>query len=177
MLEIIFIAVLIVIGVISSEWDHWFGGLVIAVSCLTAAQWWFQIAVWATILANPGLALGALVAYIATGLVYATAIRFPRWITGRQSNIESEWKDYIRSNPGHSSEEDFHANYRFRPFTAAYNADRIAAWAMLWPWGVLWDCTHRPVRFVYEHIARLFSGLLVRQETNAIKRATQKKGL
>ena len=176
MIELVALVVVVGLGVASIEYDNWFGGFVSFIAVGAAAQWWFQVPVWATILANPILAVGALVAYVIVGLVYATMIRFPRWISACEPRIQSAWADYVRRNPDDHSEEAFRESYSFRDFTAAHNSDRLASWAALWPWGVAWDLVNRPVRWVYRSAYRAFSGILESVERRAIARAVVKKG-
>ena len=176
MIEIVAIAIVLVIGIASIEYDNWYGGFVSFLAVGVAAQWWFQVPVWATVLANPMLGIAALVAYILVGLAYATMIRFPRWIRACEPRIQSAWEDYVRRNPTDHSEEAFRESYSFRDFTASHNGDRIASWAVLWPWGVAWDLVNRPVRFIYRNLHTLFSRILASVERRAIRRVVVKKG-
>lgn len=176
MLEILAIVVITVLGIASVEWDNWFGGTVTFIGTLAAVQWWFALPVWATIVANPLLIISALVAYIVVGVAYSSLIRYPRWLASRQEQINTEWVAHCRANPDNIDEEAFHASYRFRPFTAASNSDRLAVWAAMWPWGVSWDIINRPVRAVYQHIHQAFGRALVKIERRAISRAPTRKG-
>lgn len=174
MLEIIVIAAIIITGIVACELDSFVGGSVTFLGVLAAAQLWFAIPVWATITATPVVAVLALAAYVAVGLVYAVAIRFPRFLASRQTQIGEDWKDYIRNNPD-DTEEDFRQSYRFRPYTAAANDSRIVSWAMLWPWGLAWDAANRPVRFIYRQLAHMCAGLLARAERRAILKSFDKE--
>lgn len=176
MLEIIALIVIAVLGIASVEWDNWFGAVVTLIGTAAAVQWWFQVPVWATVVANPLLILSAIVVYVAIGLSYSTMIRFPRWIRSRTPQIASAWLDYVKMNPDDHSEEAFRESYRFRDFTAAYNGDLIASWAIMWPWGLAWDLVNRPIRFVYRNVYRAFEGVLANIERRAVARAVTKKG-
>lgn len=176
MLEILALAVIAVLGIASIEYENWFGGFVSFLAVGAAVQWWFQVPVWATALANPLLGVAALVAYVLIGLAYATMIRFPRWIRARETQIASAWNDYVRANPTNYSHDDFRKSYRFRDFTASWNSHRISSWAVLWPWGVAWDIINRPIRWIYRNLHTLFSGVLAAIERRAIQRASTKKG-
>ncbi len=176
MLEILALAVIAVLGIASVEWDNWFGGFVTFVGTLAVVQWWFALPVWATIVANPLLIVGAVVAYVIIGLSYATLIRFPRWISACAPQISRLWDDYVKANPTDYSHDGFRQSYRFREYTASWNSDRIASWAIMWPWGLAWDLVNRPVRMVYRHIYRAFEGVLARVERRAIEQASTKKG-
>ena len=173
MLEIIVIAAIVITGIVACELDSFVGGSVTFLGVLAAAQLWFAIPVWATITAAPVVAVLALIAYVAVGLVYAVAIRFPRFLASRQDQIHSAWAEHIRNIPN-DTEEDFRQSYRFRPYTAAANDGRIVSWAMLWPWGLAWDAANRPVRFIYRQLAHMCAGLLARAERRAILKSFDK---
>ena len=173
MLEIIVIAAIVITGIVACELDSFVGGGLTFLGVLAAAQLWFAIPVWATITATPVVAVLALAAYVAVGLAYAVAVRFPRFLASRQDQIHSAWLDYSRNNPG-DTVEDFRQSYRFSPYTAAANDSRIVSWAMLWPWGLAWDAANRPVRWMYQALARLCAGLLARAERRAILKASNK---
>jgi hypothetical protein len=175
MIEMIIILTLLVVGCIASELDSFVGGTLTLISLVSAVQLWFGVGVWSMIVAAPALAVVVLAAYVATGMAYAVFVRFPRFLHARQDQIDSAWKDFKRDNPGeHDDEQAFHDNHRFRPYTASANESRIAAWTMLWPWGLCWDATNRPVRWMYTKLARLASGWLIRAENKAINRITKK---
>lgn len=173
MLETIIIAAIVITGIVACELDSFVGGATTFVALLAAAQLWFAIPVWATVTATPVVAVLALAAYVAVGLAYAVIIRFPRFLAARQDQIHSEWAEHIRNNPN-DTEEDFRQSYRFRPYTAAANDSRIVSWAMLWPWGLAWDAANRPVRWMYQALARLCAGLLARAERRAIVKSLKK---
>lgn len=173
MIETIIIAAIIITGIIACEIDSFKGGGLTFLGLLAAAQLWFAIPVWATITAAPVVAVVAVVAYITLGVAYAAVIRFPRFLASRQSAIHEAWKSHIRENPN-TSVEDFRASYRFQPFTAAANDHRIASWAMLWPWGLAWDATNRPVRWTYRLTAQACSRILAQAESRAITRSLDK---
>ena len=173
MLEIIVIAAIVITGIIACELDSFIGGGLTFLGVLAAAQLWFAVPVLATITAAPVVAVLALIAYVAVGLAYAVLVRFPRFLASRQTQIGEAWKDYIRNNPD-DTEEDFRQSYRFRPYTAAANDNRIASWALLWPWGLAWDAANRPVRWMYQALSKACAGLLARAERRAILKASNK---
>ena len=174
MFEIIFVIAVLIVGIVSAEWDNWFGGLVTFAGTAAIVQWWFNVPLMAIALANPSLVVLSLVAYILVGLVYASFVRFPRWIDSKRVSIEQAWKEHVnvnkKENPECITEHHFQASYRFQPFTASHNADRIASWAVLWPWGLAWDAANRPIRWIYRHVHSMFAGILERQERAAIRR-------
>ena len=173
MLEAIIIAAIITTGIVACELDSFVGGAATFIALLAAAQLWFAVPVWATITAAPVVAVLALASYVAVGLAYAVAIRFPRFLATRQTQIDEDWRDYIRNNPNDTG-EDFRKSYRFRPYTAAANDSRIVSWAMLWPWGLAWDAANRPVHFIYRQLAHMCAGLLARAERRAIVKSLKK---
>lgn len=173
MLEIIVIAAIVITGIIACELDSFIGGAATFIAILAAAQLWFAVPVLATITAAPVVAVLALAAYVAVGLAYAVIIRFPRFLAARQDQIHSAWAEHIRNNPD-DTEEDFRQSYRFRPYTAAANDNRIASWALLWPWGLAWDAANRPVRLIYRHLSHMCAGLLARAERRAIVKSLKK---
>lgn len=170
MVELIIIATLLIIGIIASELDSFVGGSLTLVAVLLAAQTWFGVAVWATFLAFPASMIAALVGYIAVGLLYAVFIRFPRFLVERQTDIDTAWKNYCKANPAaeYQTPQQFKDSYHFKSFSAARNDHKIAAWAMMWPWGIAWDATNRPVRWLYSAMASACSIFLERIEKRAI---------
>ncbi len=175
MIETVILLFILFVGIIACELDSFVGGAITLLGLLGIAQAWFHIPVLAIITANPTIIVVALAVYVLVGVGYATLIRFPRYLASRQSQIASAWTEFKKQNTGEdATEEAFRASYRFSPFTAAQNDHRIVAWAMLWPWGLAWDAVNRPVRWMYEIMARACAGILARAERRAVVHATKK---
>lgn len=147
----LFMLLVLVAGIISAEFDSIFGGVITLIGLAGGAQFLFGYPVWETVVANPFWIFVALVGYTVVGVLYAVFIKYTRFLKKYESHIKSEWDRFKKDFPD-STHEDFMESSRYREFKPKSNVDRITAWVVLWPWGVLWDLTHRPFTFIYNNV-------------------------
>lgn len=155
----LFVIFVLVIGVVSTEFDSFFGGGITLILLGAGAQFLFDIPVWSSIVANPFLVIAGLVAYIAVGITYGVYFRYADYIRKSANYIKHDWEEFKKKHPG-ASNDDFRKSSYYSSYTPSKNSDKIAAWVMLWPWGVFWDLCHKPIRWVYNNMYS-FTGRLL----------------
>jgi hypothetical protein len=181
----IFMLAFIVIGIVANEMDSFWMGAATLLVGLAGMEFLFDVPVWASIFANPLMLLLYAAVYVAVGSLYTGLWSWPNFIREHADNIKMDygsWKnDLIRSNrvekrrtladlaQGKEAEqadeitdpnldtsfETFldSSNYRY---PASRHKDRLAAWVLMWPFGLLWDLMHRPARWIWNTV---YSGL------------------
>ena len=176
----LFVAAIFVCGIWSSEYDNIFTGTFTLVALAAGAQL-FGIPVIAVILANPLLLVVGVVAYIGIGLAYAVMYRYADFLRQRTSGIKIDWKEfqiaYKKDNDttGDPTHEEFRVSSKYVKYSPKYNADRIAAWTMMWPWAVFWDLTHKPIRWVYDTMYIFASRMLEKVSTRVSDKILDQK--
>jgi hypothetical protein len=162
----LFVIAIFVCGIWSAEYDNMFGGTFTLVALAAGAEFLFNVPVIATILANPLLLVGGVVAYIGVGMAYAVLYRYVDFLRQRASSIKLAWGEfqiaYKKDNDtkGEPTRDMFRQSYQYQAYSPKYNADRIAAWVMMWPWAVFWDLSHKPIRWVYDTMYKFASRVL-----------------
>jgi hypothetical protein len=157
----LFIIAVFACGIWSAEYDNMFGGSFTLVALAAGAQFLFGIPVYQTILANPLLLVVGVVAYIGIGLAYAVMYRYADYLRRHASQIKRKWEEFQLSHQKTHGKDttptrsDFRNSYSYQEYAPKYNADRIAAWVMMWPWAVFWDLSHKPLRFMYNNMYSL----------------------
>jgi hypothetical protein len=171
----LFLLVAFIALAFSIEADSFFAGSVLLVIFAGIAQFIFDIAILSYIAANPLLTIFALIFYAAIGIAYAAFWRLPIFVDKNAEYIKNEYVIFCKANEGHdTSFEAFTTSYRYRQFTVAYNKDAVASWVLLWPIGVLWELSHKPIRWLW---SMLYSGIgssLEKINTNAAAKIIQK---
>jgi len=154
----LFVLAIFACGILSAETDNMFGGAITLVLLAIGADVLFGYPVFSLILANPLLLIVGVVAYIAVGLAYAVMYRYADFLKRRAGDIKMKWGDFqISYKKEHGKDatptrDQFRNSSTYTEFTPKYNADRIAAWVMMWPWAVFWDLSHKPLRFMYNNM-------------------------
>lgn len=155
----LFVVFVIITGIVSNEMDSFFGGGLTLVLLAGGSQFLFGIPVWASIVANPFLVILGIVAYTAIGIAYGVFVRYAEFLNDNADKIKSKWNSFLRENPAATTEEFRKSSY-YRDFTPSHNAEKIVLWVTLWPWGALWDLSHKPIRYVYNNMYGLTGRLL-----------------
>lgn len=152
----IFVVIVLAAGIVSSEFDSFTGGAITFVGSLLVANYWFGIPVIAAIIASPVQLLIIFAVYVLVGGLYATYFKYPDFLEANVHHIKDRFNQFKKSKgPDYSEkqlkemffESDFYEKYR--PYK---NKERIASWVLMWPWGGLWDLTHKPVRSIYRFV-------------------------
>lgn len=154
----LFVVAIFACGIWSAETDNYFGGALTLIALALGAQFLFDIPVFSSIVANPLLLIVGVVAYIGIGLAYAVFYRYADFLKKNAHDIKMDWENFQHeykkqhgkdSNP---TREQYRSSSYYNRFTPKHNADRIAAWVMMWPWAVFWDLCHRPIRWTYNNM-------------------------
>jgi hypothetical protein len=90
----LFVIFVLVIGVVSTEFDSFFGGGITLILLGAGAQFLFDIPVWSSIVANPFLVIAGLVAYIAVGITYGVYFRYADYIRKSANYIKHDWEEF-----------------------------------------------------------------------------------
>jgi hypothetical protein len=177
----LFLIAVFACGIWSAEYDNMFGGTFTLVAFAVGAQL-FGVPVFATILANPLLLVVGVVAYIGVGLAYGVMYRYADYLRFRAAHIKMKWGEfqieYKKTNDLDDSvptRDEFRKSYQYREFTPSSNADRIAAWVMMWPWAVVWDLCHKPLRWAYNNMYSLAGKALDRVGEKVSNKILDKK--
>ena len=157
----LFVMFILVVGVVSTEIDSFFGGAITLIFLAAGSQFLFGYPVWASIVANPLLVVVGVVAYVAVGIVYGVYFRYADFLRKRADNIKQSWDSFKKKN-ANATHDDFRNAYEYKDYTPSANSDKIIAWVMLWPWGVFWDLCHKPIRWVYNNMYSFTGQLLDR---------------
>jgi len=152
----IFMLAVLVLGIVSAEYDSFFMGSATLLVGLAVAEFVFAVPVWAAIVANPLMVLMIIALYVAVGALYTALWRWPDWINTRAPAIKSAFADWTRDNNGMPVEggyatafEAFTHSYKYRDFTAAENKERLSTWTLMWPWSLFWVLANRPARWIW----------------------------
>lgn len=165
----LFMLAVLVVGIVSAEFDSIFGGIITLLFFSIGAQIIFDYPILSTVLANPLWIFIGVVGYTVVGMLYAVYIKYVRFLKKYESEIVAEWKVYKDLNP-ERTHDDFLGSSAYRPYTPKRNIDKITAWVVLWPWAVIWDLSHRPFIFIYDNVYSITGRML----DAAGKRVTKK---
>lgn len=154
-----FILVVIVFaaGAASCEYDSIAGGIITAILLIGGLQL-LGYSIFSTIIASPFVVFLLLFGYIAAGAAYAVMYRYPKYLYKNRQDIERAYKDWEKAG----SERPFESSHHFRDFSPGSNIERITSWVMLWPWGALWDLSHRPFIWFYNTVYKAIGKVLDR---------------
>lgn len=149
----LFMLVCLVAMIISIENDSFFMGSVSILVTAGVSQFVFGIPVLSSIVYNPFLAIFFLIFYTAVGSAYAAFWRLPNFLQNRQTDIEDEFLRYSKdSNVLTPNTEDFMNSSYYKRFTVSHNKDAVASWVLLWPVGMLWELSHKPIRWIWNQV-------------------------
>jgi len=149
----LFVLVALVALIISIENDSFFLGSAALIIIAGIAQFVFGIAVLATIVANPLATLFFIVFYIALGSAYAGFWRLPDFVNSRSKEIEDAFISFSRRHKDSNvSHDEFLNSTDYEKFTVSHNKEVVASWVLLWPAGVIWELSHKPIRWVWNQV-------------------------
>ena len=151
---------ILAVGIISSEFDSILGGIVTFILLAVAL---FYSGALSAIAGTPLLVILGLIVYVAAGFAYAILIRYPDYLQKYATYIQRDWEVFQENRSGDTvTREDFYSSSAYSEYTPKYNADRITAWVALWPWSLVWDLTHKPVRWLHKKLYNLAGEMLDR---------------
>lgn len=150
----LFLLIFVGFGIFSAENDSFFMGTLTFIIGLGLMDFVFGVPVWATIVGNPFVIVLFLAIYIAAGAAYTGLWRWVRFIKDRGNEIERSFQSWAHSRKQEKQSADFDLflNSDSYKFKAATHKDRLAAWVLTWPFGLLWDLMHRPARWVFNTV-------------------------
>lgn len=155
-----FIIFIVGLGIVAESFDSPLGAVATFIITLMGLQFLFGFSVWSSIVANPLVLVLALAIYIVIGLCYAVIYKYSNFLKKNEDDIKSEWIAFSNQYDDPVTKEDFMNSSYYLKYTPSQNADRIAAWVALWPWGLLWDVISKPTIWLYNNIYSLAGKLL-----------------
>lgn len=185
----------------ASETDSFLMGAAVLVIALVLAQFVFALPVWASIVANPILLLVYIAFYTAIGAVYAAMWKVPNFVKRNKDHIQSEyknWKDsglynekgrvkasYLNkvtvgdetiheAKPIDVSYETFLAS-PYYTYSIRQNKDRVASWVLLWPFGVIWELSHKPFIWLWNTVYYSLGKVFEKINNEAAKKILEEK--
>jgi len=167
-----FMLFFIVVGVIANEMDSFWMGVGTLLVGLAAMEWLFQIPVWASIAANPLMLVLYAAVYLAVGSLYTGVWSWPNYIKDRADHIKMDYGSFLnkRKLKGDAdSFEEFLDSSEYR-YTASKNKDRLAAWVLMWPFGLIWDLSHRPARWLWNNVYAVLGTTFERVSKNTARK-------
>ena len=160
----------------SYEYDNFFIASLLTLGGLTGLQFIFGIPVLSFLFYNPWFLLTGLLAYLLIGSLYAIYWKMPDFVNRNSEKIKAQYKHWKRHETGgkkysYDSDESYaeflqSSHYRF---SMKNNKSTIFGWVFFWPFGVIWELMHKPVKWIWNSVYLLISDLL--QDIN-IKTAT-----
>jgi hypothetical protein len=165
----LFVAAIVVIGVVSAEIDNIFAAVITLILLIGGAQFIFAIPVGVAVFANPLIVIFGMVVYTVVGLGYAVFFRYVEYLNSQAELIRRYALDFYRQHKD-ATEDDFLDSEQYSRFTPSANVDKITAWVILWPWALLWDICSKPTTWIYNMVYSLAGVML----DNVGKRVTKK---
>jgi hypothetical protein len=150
----IFVLAFIVIGIVANEMDSFWMGAATLLVGLAGMEFLFEVPVWASVFANPFMLVLYAALYVAVGAIYTGMWSWPNYIREHESRIKLDYGDF-RNNAKRSGNEvtfDDYLDSKDYRYKASGHKDRLAAWVLMWPFGLLWDLLHRPARWVWHTV-------------------------
>jgi hypothetical protein len=150
----LFLLIFVGCGIFSAENDSFFMGTLTFIVGLGLMQLLFGVPVWATITGNPFAIVLFLAIYIGAGAAYTGLWRWVRFIKERGRDIERSYESWahIRQRDKQSDDFELFLNSDSYDYKAASHKDKLAAWVLTWPFGLLWDLMHRPARWIFNTV-------------------------
>jgi hypothetical protein len=117
---------------------------------------------YAAILSNPALTIGLVIVFLALGVMYAVAWRFPAYVRQNRDIIAGQYEYWV-SQIDLDQDNSFNAfldtnDYEFR---ASNQKEKLLSWTIGWPAHIVWNMFSQPVTWIavrtYTQAVRLFS--------------------
>lgn len=166
---VVAILIFFIIGIVLGEYGHFALSTLTWLGSLAIIDYFWSVGIFASIVSNPILSIVYLFGYLMIGAIYTAVLKWPRYLNKVSYSIQDAYKRFIRQNPGESFDKFLDSDY-YSQFTPQNNKDRIANWVSMWVFTAVWDLIHRPTKYIYGHLYKLFAGFY-----NNIGRSTTKK--
>jgi len=171
----IFALVILVAGVVSAEYDSFFGGTIAFVVGLLGADIIFGYPVIASIMSNPLIILVALVLYVFAGSVYAGFWKWPDYIRSKEINIEHTFHSYRQTLPDATFDDFIESEEYTSRFGASRNKQRLSAWVLMWPFSLFWELLRKPAIWVFNTSYAMLGDMFESVGKNTAKKMHGKK--
>lgn len=145
----IFALFIFVAGIVSAEYDSFFGGTATFIVGLLGADIIFGYSVIAAIISNPLIILLALALYVFVGSVYTGFWKWPDYIRSVSDLIDAKFNIWLNKDKQNHSFDEFLESVEYSPFSAANNKERLAAWVLMWPFSLFWELLRKPAIWLF----------------------------
>jgi len=145
----IFALIVLIGGIVSAEFDSFFGGTFTLIVGLLGADFIFGYPIVASIMANPLIAILAIALYSLIGSAYTGFWKWPDYIRSNSDLIDAKFNEWLRKDKQNHSFDEFLESDEYRPFGASKNKERLSAWVMMWPFSMFWELSRKPAIWVF----------------------------
>lgn len=145
---IVLLGAALIIEIIAAELESTFLSAATFIVTLVALEL-FGVPVWDAITDNIIILIASIIAYAILGMLYAALYKWPRHIAKNSHEIGYSY-DKFKKVYKNKNFEDF-TNSEDYPFRAKYHKERIIAWAMSWPFSLLWHVSHKPITALWDY--------------------------
>lgn len=148
---ILFLAVWLIFCGFASKKDNILYGAITLISGAILSDLLFGTIIFSSILANPLLLIGGLIAYSLVGIIDAMVRRWPRFLKSRQESIEKNFEIWSMAEVAPSFEK-FLDSASYASNTAVQNKNRIASYVLMWPFSFVAFIVTTPCEWIYNSI-------------------------
>lgn len=145
----IFSLLILIVGIASAEYDSFVGGTATLLVGLLGADLIFGYPIFASILANPLLAVLAVALYVMVGSAYTGLWKWPDYIRSQAENIESSYGTWMSIRKENVNFDDFLDSREYNYHRASSNKERLSAWVLMWPFSMFWELARKPAKWAF----------------------------
>jgi hypothetical protein len=154
----LFLLCILVLLLISIEYDSFVAGLFTIISGISIATFVFGIPVLSVVFLDPLLLVLGLLFYVTIGGAYAAFWRYPNYLKANKHKIKDYFNRWDSDHP--NDYEGFLSSYYYSEYLPKNNKERIGSWILLWPVGLLWELSHKPFKRVWRNTYKLMANTL-----------------
>mgnify|MGYP000025694606 CR=1 FL=1 len=163
-LALIGLLVFISAGILSAEMDSALMSVATFIIGLLVLQFGFGVSVWAAFVANPLVAIGAVILYVAIGAAYTAVWKWPDFIRKNKDKIMRQYNDWARhQNDNEDNSFEAFLDSSYYEFDASDHKERLGTWTGMWPFSFIWDMSRRPAIWLwgklYKSLGDLFQNI------------------
>ena len=148
----IFVLLIFILGIATSEFDSFFGGMITLIIGLLGLDFIFGYPIIQSIIGNPLIILLSGAIYIAIGSAYTAIWKWPDYIRSKSDNIESNYKSWKKrrlSDNEPCTFEDFLESDGYSYYVASNNKNKLSTWVLMWPFSMFWEVSRKPAIWAF----------------------------
>lgn len=186
----------------ASETDSFLMGIAVLIIALVIGQFVFALPVWASIVTNPILLLVYVAFYTAIGAVYAAMWKVPNFVKRNKDHIQIEYKNWkdsalykekdrkkvsylskvaVGDDQPIENTKSIDVSYEtflaspYYTYSIRQNKDRVASWVLLWPFGMIWELSHKPFIWLWNSVYYSLGKVFEKINSEAAKKILEEK--